>query len=136
MHRQITLTITEGSLQGKGFTVEDRGRYIVGRAEDCDIVLSGGMDALGVSRHHCVLALDPPTLRVRDLGSRNGTFVNGVCIGRRQCSEPGDSELDGNAEFLLHDGDELRVGCFTFEVRIHEASELRAPFYYFPVNLN
>jgi hypothetical protein len=137
MQRQITLTIMEGSLRGKGFTLEDRGRYIIGRAEDCDIVLCGAEDSLGVSRHHCVLALEPPVLRVRDLGSRNGTFVNGVCIGRRLRLDPTyDHDLDEAAEFQLHDGDDLRVGCFTFEVRIHETSELRAPFYYFPVNLN
>jgi predicted component of type VI protein secretion system len=53
------------------------GKLLVGREEDCHL----RPDSEFVSRHHCVLLLDEYTLRVRDLGSKNGTFVNGRRIG-------------------------------------------------------
>src|SRR5262249_56485128 len=86
MHPRIRLTLITPP-QGLGcreYILERRGRYVLGRSRDCDIMLP----AEGVSRHHCRLALDPPTLRVRDLGSRNGTYLNGESIGKRSCPEP------------------------------------------------
>jgi pSer/pThr/pTyr-binding forkhead associated (FHA) protein len=37
---------------------------IVGRAHDCDIPTPDGEENLVVSRHHCLLEIDPPTVRV------------------------------------------------------------------------
>ncbi|HXY32997.1 MAG TPA: FHA domain-containing protein [Planctomycetaceae bacterium] len=54
-----------------------RGRLLVGRAEDCDL----RMDSEFVSAYHCVVLLDDYTLRIRDLGSKNGTKLNGRRIG-------------------------------------------------------
>ena len=54
-----------------------RGKLLIGRAEDCDL----RPDSQFVSAHHCVFLLDDYTLRIRDLGSKNGTFVNGHRIG-------------------------------------------------------
>ena len=47
---------------------------MIGRGEDCDLRLQNRF----VSRHHCELIVDDrdQVLRVRDLGSQNGTFVN------------------------------------------------------------
>ena len=50
------------------------GRKVVGRDEACDTVLMG----TEISRRHAELRVDGPVLAVRDLGSRNGVFVNGV----------------------------------------------------------
>jgi predicted component of type VI protein secretion system len=61
-----------------GETVEiRRGKLLIGREEDCHL----RPDSEFVSRHHCVLLLDDYTLRIRDLGSKNGTFVNGRRVG-------------------------------------------------------
>jgi pSer/pThr/pTyr-binding forkhead associated (FHA) protein len=136
MHRRITMTITEGSLSGKGFTLEERGRYVVGRADDCDIQLTGGPFLLGVSRHHCVLALDPPNLRVRDLGSRNGTFVNGENIGQRLGPDPAADGFEDFVDYELSDGAELRIGCFNFRVRVEEGSEMHEAYADHPVHLH
>jgi pSer/pThr/pTyr-binding forkhead associated (FHA) protein len=126
MRARVLLTIVEGSLQGKKFVLEKRGRYVVGRAEDCDLQLLEGEGLAGISRHHCVLAFDPPQLRIRDLGSRNGTFVNHTLIGRRSAEEP--SSLAGGDDFTdfeLEDGDELRIGSFVFCVTILDPKALR-----------
>jgi predicted component of type VI protein secretion system len=54
-----------------------RGKLLIGREEDCHL----RPESEFVSRHHCVLLLDDYTLRIRDLGSKNGTFVNGRRVG-------------------------------------------------------
>lgn len=75
------------------------GRSRIGRSEESEIVL---LDP-GVSRAHAVVEVNGAAAMVRDLGSTNGTFVN----GRR---------VEGEA---LRDGDELRVGStrLRFEAR-------------------
>jgi transcriptional regulator with PAS, ATPase and Fis domain len=50
--------------------------HIVGRDGCCDTVLAG----IEISRRHAELRADGPFLAVRDLGSRNGVFVNGARI--------------------------------------------------------
>ena len=47
-------------------------KFLVGREQDCHLRPNSEM----VSRHHCVFVLDDYTVRLRDLGSTNGTFVN------------------------------------------------------------
>jgi pSer/pThr/pTyr-binding forkhead associated (FHA) protein len=79
----------------------------------------GGQDAEEVSRHHCVIEVDPPQVRVRDLGSLNGTFVNGVLIGRRPVHlSPEESDPASLPAFPVRDGDEIRVGDTVLRVRI------------------
>jgi len=129
MHSQVTLTVTQGSLFGKEYVLTDRGRFLVGRAQDCDIQLPVGATPSQISRHHCVLAFEPPLLRVRDAGSRNGTFVNGEGIGQRACAEPlGDGEFDPYSERELHDGDEMRLGDVVVRVGIHPTNDTPSPF--------
>jgi pSer/pThr/pTyr-binding forkhead associated (FHA) protein len=75
--------------------------FVIGRAHDCNLQLPSGF----VSRHHCELIVDESeqAIRLRDLGSRNGTFVN-------------DTIVDEECE--LKDGDKLTVGCIPFEIHI------------------
>jgi pSer/pThr/pTyr-binding forkhead associated (FHA) protein len=82
-----------------GETIEvPQGKLVIGREADCRLQ----RESTFISRQHCVLLLDEDTLRIRDLGSKNGTFVNGRRIGGR--------------EAILLDGDVVAVGEITFEV--------------------
>ena len=54
---------------------------LVGRDEDCDIRL----DHKSISKLHCVIAKTDGLLLVRDLGSTNGTRVNGQRVRQRRC---------------------------------------------------
>jgi pSer/pThr/pTyr-binding forkhead associated (FHA) protein len=120
----ITLTFTQGGLEGKEFHFEKHARCVVGRAPDCDIQLPQDLRHADVSRHHCLLDIDPPTIRVRDLGSRNGTYVNGLKIGQRPRDRPvATADLISGAAQDLKDGDELRVGHTILEVAIDGAPD-------------
>jgi len=133
MHPRVTLTVTQGSVFGKEFVLTNRGRFLVGRAQDCDIKLPAESIPSPISRHHCVLAFEPPQLRVRDIGSRNGTFVNGEGIGHRTKADPlGDCEGDDSAERELHDGDEMRLGDIVVRVGIQDDLDTPNPFDRFP----
>jgi pSer/pThr/pTyr-binding forkhead associated (FHA) protein len=120
MHPHITLTVMDGKLEGKQYVFSRRRNCMIGRASDCEIRLPDDPEYLTVSRHHCLLELDAPEIRVRDLGSRNGTYVNGLRIGPalgRALAE--DDEVPFTA-FDLHHGDTLRVGDATFWVTTGE----------------
>lgn len=79
-------------------------KFLIGREQDCHLRPNSDL----VSRHHCAFTLDGYTLRLRDLGSTNGTFVNG-------------ERLQG--EVVLKQGDNVRVGKLEFEVQLREVSE-------------
>jgi eukaryotic-like serine/threonine-protein kinase len=95
---------------------------IVGPARDCDIRIPGE-DGHEVSCYHCLLVIDPPRIRVRDLFSRNGTFVNGERIA--QCPE--DFNPDETHGTDLKHGDELRLGHTVFHVRVEAGADLFEP---------
>jgi pSer/pThr/pTyr-binding forkhead associated (FHA) protein len=119
MAAEVRLTITQGLPKGKVFVFRDRTIGTIGRAEDCLLRLPRDLIHLDVSRHHCLLDIDPPEIRVRDLGSRNGTYVNGAKIGQRRPGLPPEavSAFD-MPERSLEEGDELRVGGTVFRVSI------------------
>jgi pSer/pThr/pTyr-binding forkhead associated (FHA) protein len=79
---------------------------LVGRSSACAVRLPTDPAHEVVSRRHCVLDIEPPFAWVRDLGSLNGTFLNGVCIGAR---DP-DEEPHQGRRYRLYAGDVLRVG--------------------------
>src|SRR5262245_5626839 len=52
------------------------GEYLVGRSGACNLCVDG----VQISRRHCALLVADTGASVRDLGSTNGTFVNGVRV--------------------------------------------------------
>ncbi len=73
---------------GKEFEQEfDNDRIVVGRHEDCDLRLVSDM----VSRNHCVIFREGKRFLVKDLVSRNGTWVNGRRIRTRKHIKRGDA---------------------------------------------
>ena len=56
---------------------------IVGRTSECDVVLR----ASDVSKQHCRIIIDADSVTIEDLGSANGTFVNGQKIRKAQLED-------------------------------------------------
>src|SRR5207249_5510661 len=75
----------------------------IGRAEDNDVVL----DDSRVSRHHARIERTDGGIRVSDLGSANGTRLNGVELEPKvpQTLRPGDSVGIGDFSVSLGEGD-------------------------------
>jgi hypothetical protein len=76
---QIRLTVIEGPHQGKTFTFEGHETFIVGRSKYAHFRLP--VKDKYFSRNHFMAEINPPCCRLMDLGSTNGTFVNGKKVG-------------------------------------------------------
>ena len=68
-----TLKFISGKYQGGEFPLRPNREIIIGRSSDLDMVLVEDM----VSRKHAKISTDDHSVSIQDLGSTNGTFVNG-----------------------------------------------------------
>jgi eukaryotic-like serine/threonine-protein kinase len=117
MPGKITLDVTDGPMKGKVFTFDEHDTFIFGRDTDCHARLSE--DDTTASRHHFVLEVNPPYACVRDLGSLNGTYVNGVKHGGRAEQEtPEDVAGRLFPEVDVKNGDQIRVGETLFSIKV------------------
>jgi two-component system cell cycle response regulator len=71
------------------------GTHIIGRGSDADVRIEGN----GISRHHARVKLDGGGVEFEDLGSTNGSFVNGERVERRELLT-GDKIQLGSATIL------------------------------------
>jgi pSer/pThr/pTyr-binding forkhead associated (FHA) protein len=74
----------------------DRAVVLVGRGEDCDVVISGSKK---ISRKHCCLVHFDQSFLIRDLGSTNGVWVNGKRVDRESEMTDGDRIAIGDVQF-------------------------------------
>lgn len=110
---KVTLKVIEGDLSAREFSFIEPATCLIGRAKDCHIQLIGHAHQQYISRHHCELIINPPHVKVRDIQSKNGTYVNNHKITERF------KEL-GN-------GDQIALGhTVVFRVEIEPASLARA----------
>jgi len=84
----------------------DKPRLVVGREPTCEIHI----DNLGISRQHCAFSQRGEAFVVQDLGSSNGTYVNGKKI----------------TEHFLNNDDEVVIGKYTLKFK-NETQAANAP---------
>lgn len=121
MTQTISLQVRQGSLVNRIWNFDSHDACIIGRHGKCQICLPSDEAHKTVSRHHALLEINPqstpPLARIRDFGSRNGTYVNGEKIGARaKNSSPEDGRKQTFPERDLKDGDLIRVGDTTFQI--------------------
>jgi hypothetical protein len=74
---RVSLNVVAGPQMGRTFTFDQHDTFMIGRSEDAHFCLP--QDRF-FSRHHCILEIAPPQAFIRDLGSTNGTYVNGMRV--------------------------------------------------------
>jgi pSer/pThr/pTyr-binding forkhead associated (FHA) protein len=101
-----TLRFISGKYQGGEFPLRPNREIVIGRSSDLDMVLVEDM----VSRKHAKIVTDGKVVSIQDLGSTNGTFVNGEKVRNVQ----------------LKDGDRILVGTSIIKL-VAGSGEVRAP---------
>jgi pSer/pThr/pTyr-binding forkhead associated (FHA) protein len=100
---ELKLIVLAGAKQGLEIPLK-KDKFLIGRAKECS--LRAGSEA--ISRRHCAIVRKDDAWTARDLGSRNGTYVNETRI---------------TEEVTLAPGDELRVGPLKFRIALKEVSK-------------
>ena len=98
--KSIHLQIVEGDEKGRSFDITGIGSYVIGR-KDCDVVLN---DEKVSRKHASVIIVREGQYAVQDLASKNGTFVNGVRLTRRN----------------VQHNDQIRVGNTTLRFTVFD----------------
>src|SRR5271170_5632850 len=98
--RSYVLRFISGKYQGGEFPIVADKQILIGRSSDLDMVLVEDM----VSRKHARIAMQQDQIWIEDLGSTNGTFVNGEKIKRARLKE-GDRVLIGTSILKVIAGD-------------------------------
>lgn len=99
---ELAIKFISGRYQGGEFPLPDDGELLVGRASDLDIVLVEDM----VSRKHAKMTAQAGFLTITDLGSTNGTFVNGEKV-RRATLNANDRVLIGTSILRIISASEM-----------------------------
>jgi pSer/pThr/pTyr-binding forkhead associated (FHA) protein len=86
------LRFISGKYQGGEFPLRPHREIVIGRSSELDMVLVEDM----VSRKHAKITTDDKTVSIQDLGSTNGTFVNGEKIRKVELKD-GDRILIGTS---------------------------------------
>jgi len=108
LHMKVQLVVVQGKPEGK--TIPLVGPiFKIGRGEGCQLRPNNDL----VSREHTMFGVVGESVTVRDLGSRNGTEVNG-------------KKLVANEPYTLKNGDLVKIGPLTFAVSIEGAPAAKA----------
>ncbi len=91
------LVLTPGDVHAKDVIVIRRGNLVVGRDDECQLQIVDGF----TSGRHASLRRRGDSIIVRDLGSKNGTFVNGVRVTDRGVARNGDVLTIGRRSFRV-----------------------------------
>src|SRR5262249_23609804 len=101
---RVTLQVTDGPHKGQTFTFVNHDTFLVGRSRRAHLRLPA--KDMYFSRVHFLVEINPPQCRLLDLGSRNGTYVNGQRV----------ETVD------LADGDQIKAGHTVFRLTLTEES--------------
>jgi hypothetical protein len=105
--KHYAMRFISGKYQGGEFPLPPNSEIIVGRSSDLDMVLVEDM----VSRKHAKISVDTEQVTIQDLGSTNGTFVNGERVKRA----------------TLNDGDRVLIGTSIIKLVTSDAPVSAAP---------
>ncbi len=104
----VILKVLEGAKTGTKVAIK-KDEFLIGRSQKCHLCAGSS----SVSRRHCAITRKDTTVSIKDLGSRNGTLVNGKKI---------------TGEVQLSSGDEIGIGSLKLLMTItHGITNLKRP---------
>jgi two-component system cell cycle response regulator len=112
------ITVLRGPNAGALFTL-DATRVLIGRSSEAQVLLRDG----GLSRQHALIVRDAHGYRISDLGSTNGTYLNGSRLTGEQALQDG-ARIELGEETLLrfglHDAVEQAAARRTHELTVRD----------------
>lgn len=117
MTAKVTIDVSSTTGKKRVFSYEDHDTFMVGRMGDCHVCIE---DDSFLSRHHFILEVNPPHARLQDLGSLNGTYINGKKVGGRSADETPEEAI-ARYKFPwvdLKNGDVITTGDTRFTIII------------------
>ncbi|MBI5622440.1 MAG: protein kinase [Elusimicrobia bacterium] len=115
MRSVVILRAVKGPRSGRVFEFDRHDIFVFGRSEECQCSIP---DDPYISSNHFLLEVNPPDVELRDLGSKNGTHVNGEKAGSREKGEtPGEGAAKAKTVPLKR-GDVIKAGKTEFEVQV------------------
>lgn len=100
----VRITVVTGPHRSSKYCLVKSAGCTIGRDTSCEVALSGHFRDGAISRKHCRLDVELPMVQVRDLQSRNGTYVNG-----RPVKEETGEGFAGPGDYLTVGGTTLLV---------------------------
>src|SRR6201995_1795638 len=105
--RNLALRFISGKYQGGEYPLGLQEEIIIGRSSELDMVLVEDM----VSRKHAKITTDDKAVTIQDMGSTNGTFVNGEKVRKVE----------------LKDGDRILIGTSIIKLVALDGQQATAP---------
>ncbi|HUG68785.1 MAG TPA: FHA domain-containing protein, partial [Pirellulaceae bacterium] len=106
---KVKLKVVQGKLKGKGgesagleVTIS-KARFVIGTASDCHMRCPSSL----ISHHHCEITVSDGKVKLRDLDSESGTFLNDERLAREE---------------IVKSGDRMRVGRLEFEILVERSA--------------
>jgi pSer/pThr/pTyr-binding forkhead associated (FHA) protein len=93
---KVKLKVLRGKSAGKEIVIPAP-RFLIGRSSDCHL----RPKSESISRNHCTILVRDDRVWIRDLNSRNGTFVNGERVTEEEEIKDGDQLQIGKLEFTV-----------------------------------
>ena len=93
---QVVLKVIGGKNDGREITISVP-EFIIGRGDEAHLRPSSDL----ISRAHCAIRLADGRVSIQDLGSRNGTFVNGEQLTEMHIARSGDTLRVGRLQFKV-----------------------------------
>ncbi len=93
----VQLVVAGGSKAGQVIPITGP-KFIIGRADDCHLKPRSEL----ISRYHCAIISEDGYVAIRDLGSKNGVYLNGERVSMEHELKNGDKLSVGPLEFFVH----------------------------------
>lgn len=92
MKSRFIIRFISGPLHDRSFEIGEGESKVIGKTDSSEIRVE---DDVMVSRAHARISLERGLLWIEDLGSRNGTFINGKKVEKKTLIRPGDKVFVG-----------------------------------------